>query len=91
MIADLKAKVQAYRNALGSGVAERMGARTTMEDLFAKVDGIGEEEIDPALELIRACKTQFYNEYFALRLIKDTEIRHWEEASKPKPTPAPVA
>jgi hypothetical protein len=41
---------QAYRNALGSGVAERMGARTTMEDLFAKVDGIWEEEIDHGID-----------------------------------------
>jgi len=62
-----------------------------MEDLFAKVDGIWEEEIDPALELICASKTQFYNEHIALRLIKDTEIRHWEEASKLKPTPASAA
>jgi hypothetical protein len=67
MIGDLKAKVQAYRNALGRSVAERMRARTAMEDPFAKADGILEEEIDPAMELIRASKTQFYNEYFALR------------------------
>ena len=59
-----------------SSVAERMGARTTMEDLFAKVDGILEEEIDPAMELIRANKTQFYNEYFALRVVKDTGDLH---------------
>ena len=86
-IADLNAKVQAYRNALGareSSVAERMGARTTMEDLFAKVDGILEEEIDPAMELIRASETQFYNEYFALRVIKDTGVRH-----RPEQTPVP--
>jgi hypothetical protein len=92
MIADLKAKVQAYRNALGareSSVAERMGARTTMEDLFVKVDGILEEEINPAMELIRASKTQFYNEYFALRLIKDTGVRHRPEPI-PSPAPAPV-
>jgi hypothetical protein len=89
MIADLNAKVQAYRSALGareSSVAERMGARTTMEDLFAKVDGILEEEIDPAMELIRTSKTQFYNEYFALRVIKDMGVRH-----RPEQTPVPVS
>ena len=80
---------QIYRNALGSSVAERMGARTTMEDLFAKVNGILEEEIDPAMELIRASKTQFYNEYFALRVVKDTGVRHRPEQI-PSPAPAPV-
>lgn len=90
MIADLKAKVQAYRNAIDareSGVAERMGARTSMEDLFDKVDGILEEEIDTAMEAIRANKTQLYNEYFSLRVIKDMGIRHRPEQV---PSPAPV-
>ena len=89
MITDLKAKVEAYRTALGvreRSVAERMGARTTMEDHFYKIDEIFEEEIDPAMELIRASNTQFYNEYFALRVVKYTGIRH-----KPEPTPAPAA
>lgn len=89
MITDLKAKVEAYRTALGvreRSVAERMEARTTMQDHFYKIDEILEEEIDPAMELIRATNTQFYNEYFALRVVKDTGIRH-----RPEPAPAPAA
>lgn len=88
-IAALKAKAQAYRTSIGareSGVAGRMGARTSMEDLFTKADEILEEEIDPAMELIRATKTQFYNEYFTLRVVKDTGVRH-----KPEPEPAQAA
>ncbi|MGD1046586.1 MAG: hypothetical protein ABR936_14865, partial [Bacteroidota bacterium] len=88
-IAALKAKAQAYRTSIGareSGVAGRMGARTSMEELFAKADEILEEEIDPAMELIRATKTQFYNEYFTLRVVKDTGVRH-----RPEPVPAPAA
>ena len=81
-IAALKAKAQAYLASIGareSGVAGRMGAGTSMEDLFAKADEILEEEIDPAMELIRATKTQFYNEYFTLRVVKDTGVRHKPE------------
>jgi hypothetical protein len=36
------------------------------------------------MELIRGANTQFYNEYFTLRVVKDTGIRH-----KPEPIPAP--
>ena len=89
MIADLKIQVDAYRNALGvreRSVAERKGARITMQDHFYKMDEILGEEIDPAMELIRASNTQFYNEYFALRVVKDTGVRH-----RPEPEPAPAA
>jgi len=67
MIAALKAKAQAYLAAVGareSSVAERMGARTSAEDLFYMIDETLEEEIDPAMELIRGTNTQFYNGYF---------------------------
>jgi hypothetical protein len=90
MIADLKIQLDAYRNALGvreRSVAERKGARITMQDHFYKMDEILGEEIDPAMELIRASNAQFYNEYFALRVVKDTGVRH----NKPEPAPAPAA
>lgn len=88
MIAALKAKAQAYLTSVGareSSVAERMGARTSLEDLFYKIDELLEEEIDPAMELIRGTNTQFYNGYFALRVVKDTGVRH-----RPEQTPAPA-
>jgi hypothetical protein len=93
MIGDLKVKVQAYLDALGareSGVAERIGARTSMEDLFAKADEILEEEIDPAMQLIRTSNPQFYNEYFTLRVVKDTGIRHEKAAPAPAPATQPA-
>ena len=89
MINDFKTKVEAYRTDHGvreRSVAERIGARTTVEDYFYKIDEIFEEEIDSAMELIRSSNTQFYNEYFALRVVKDTGVRH-----KTEPTPAPAA
>jgi hypothetical protein len=94
MIADLSAKVIAYRDAIGareSGVAERIGARTSMEDLFIKADGILEEEIDPGMELLRGSQTELYNEYFSARVIKDLGIRHRpEQATAPATAPAAV-
>jgi hypothetical protein len=42
-----------------------------------------EEEIDPAMELIRATKTRFYNEYFTLRVVKETGVRHKPETPPP--------
>ena len=86
MIADLKIQVDAYRQALGireRSVAERKGARITVQDQFYKIDDILEEEIDTAMELIRTKYSRFYNEYFGLRVVKDTGIRH-----KPEPAPA---
>jgi hypothetical protein len=91
MISDLKSKSDAYRVALGSresSVAERIGARTSMQDLFVKADDILEEEIDPAMELVRGSNTQFYNEYFAARVIKDLGIRHRQQATAPAAAPA---
>jgi hypothetical protein len=86
-IADLKIQVDAYRKALGDrekSVAERKGARMTLEDQFDRMDDLLEEEIDPEMELIRASNTEFYNKYFALRVVKDTGIRH-----RPEAVPAP--
>jgi hypothetical protein len=88
MITALNDKAQEYLTAVGareSSVAERMGARTSMEDLFYSIDDMLEEEIDPAMELIRGTNTQFYNGYFALRVVKDTGVRH-----KPQVQPAPT-
>jgi len=89
-IAILRAKAQAYLASIGareSSVAGRIGARTSMEDLFVKADEILSEELDLAMELIRATNTQFYNEYFTLRVVKDTGVRHKPEPPQP-PNPS---
>ena len=42
------------------------------------------------MELLRSSDTEFYNKYFAARVIKDMGVRH--KANAPAPgTPAPAA
>ncbi|MCL5268385.1 MAG: hypothetical protein M1469_09820 [Bacteroidetes bacterium] len=77
-LADLGVKIDAYEKSIGgreSSVAQRMGARQAMIDLFGKVDD-DLEEIDNLMELLRAKYPDFYNEYQAARTVKDTGVRH---------------
>ena len=91
-ITDLKTKADAYDAAIGareSSVADRKGARGTMSDLFDQVDELLNEEFDRYMELLRSTETEFYNKYFAARVIKDTGVRH--RANAPAPPPAASA
>lgn len=92
-IADLKTKADAYTTAIGakeSSVADRKGARGTLDDLFNQIDELLNEEFDRYMELLRSSDTEFYNKYFAARVIKDMGVRH--KANAPAPgTPAPAA
>lgn len=84
---DLSAKIEAYSAALGnreSSVAERIGAREALAGLFAEADSVL-EQIDAIMELMRANSVQFYNEYFAARVIKDVGIRHRAEEPAAEP------
>ncbi len=79
---DLAAKIKAFGDALGSresSVAERSGAKTALSDLFSQADSLL-DRIDAMMQLLRAKATQFFNEYFAARVIKDVGIRHRPEA-----------
>lgn len=79
MIAGLKEKAQQYSAAIGgreSGVAERKGARSSMNELFDKADEILNEEIDRFMEIIRLSETEFYNKYSSARVVKDMGVRH---------------
>jgi len=78
-ITDLQTKSQAYSSAIGekeSSIADRKGARESMNALFDKVDELLEEEIDRFMELLRPMDTEFYNTYHAARVVKDTGARH---------------
>ena len=91
-IADLKTKADAYTAAIGakeSSVADRKGARGTLDDLFSQVDELLNEELDRYMELLRAADTEFYNTYFAARVIKDIGVRHKATPPAP-PAPAPA-
>jgi len=79
MLTDLEGKIQAFSSSIGqreSGVAERVGARGNLMELFDVADKTLTEELDRLMELVRGSETQFYNEYFAARVIKDLGTRH---------------
>ena len=89
-ITDLGAKIDAYEKSIGgreSSVAERMGARQGVIELFAKVDD-DLEELDNLMELVRTKYPDFYNEYQAARTVKETGVRHRKaEPAPPNTTP----
>lgn len=89
---DLQAKTDAFDAALGkreSSVAERVGATAALTALFEQTDDVLAKEMDNIVEAIRSTQTQFYNEYFAARVVKELGIRH--EAKQAPAAPAAVA
>ncbi len=79
MLEDLKARIAAYEAAikeLASGIAERVGARTAVSDLFVQADEVIKEEIDRMMQVFRVTDPELYNDYRAARVIKDLGARH---------------
>ncbi len=79
VIDDLAIRTAGYNTAIGqreSSVAERKGVRGSMNELFDVVDEMLSEEFDRYMELLRPTETEFYNKYFAARVVKDSGIRH---------------
>lgn len=92
MLQDLKSRIVAYSAALqdvASGVAERMGARTAVRDLFIQVDEVLKEEVDPMMQIFRVTDPEFYNDYRAVRVIKDIGVRHTKTAQAAGTAPVP--
>jgi hypothetical protein len=91
MLTDLEGKISSFSASIGqreSSVAERVGARANLLELFDVADRTLTEELDRMMELVRGSQTQFYNEYFAARVIKDLGTRHrpaQQDSSKPNP------
>ena len=84
-IAELKTKSETYVSAIGereSGIAGRKGARETMMDLFKEADELLSREIDNYMEIIRPNEPEFYNKYYAAKVIKDMGIRHRQEEAE---------
>lgn len=87
-VTKLGTRLETYRAALGnreSGVAQRVGARAALDELFAQADEMIREELDQFAELARGAFPQFYEEYHSARMIKDLGMRR-----KPKPEGAAV-
>jgi len=76
---ELEGKIKAFSASIGqreSSVAGRVGARANLLELFDVADRTLTDELDRMMELLRGSQTQFYNEYFAARVIKDLGARH---------------
>jgi hypothetical protein len=57
--------------------------------LFYTVDELLSEEFDRYMELLRPTETEFYNSYFAARVVKETGVRH--KPVDPEETKTPPA
>ncbi len=90
MLAALKQRIDAFNRSIGereSSVAQRMGARLSLSNLYDKADSMLTDEIDNMIEMLKGTETQFYNEYFAARVTKDVGLRHKpDESQQPAPT-----
>lgn len=87
---DLKARTAAYDAAtkqVSSGMAERVGARTAVSDLFIQADQVLKDELDRMMHFFRVSAPEFYNDYRAVRVIKDVGVRHGKTAGSIAPAP----
>jgi hypothetical protein len=90
MMEDLKSRIAAYEAAVkdwSSGVAERVGARTAVGELFVQADEILKEDLDPMMQIFRVTDPEFYNDYRAARVIKDIGVRHNKTGQPAAPAP----
>ena len=90
ILEDLKARIAAYDAAtkqVSSGMAERVGARTAVSDLFIQADQILKDELDRMMQFFRVSAPEFYNDYRAARVIRDIGVRH-NKAGQPVASPA---
>jgi hypothetical protein len=81
----LKDSVEEFGTSLGTIYLSLSEGNSTMtdkmEEHFYKMDEILEEKIDPAIELIHLANPQFYNEYYALRTMKNTGVLQRQESA----------
>jgi hypothetical protein len=85
-IALLKTKAEVYSASIGareSSVGEHSGARTALLKLYDEVDELLDDELDRLMELIKVPEPQLYNQYFALRNVKELGKVHRKEDDKP--------
>jgi hypothetical protein len=91
-IADLQTRITEYVAAMGkreSSIAERSGATQALAGLFDETDELLYDDLDRLMETVRNTETEFYNKYFAARVIKDIGLGRGE-ATPTQPTPQPT-
>jgi hypothetical protein len=78
-------RVDAYSESIGlreSSVGEHSGARAALLQLYDQVDELLKDDLDRLMELIKATEPQIYNQYFALRSVKELGVVHRKEQDK---------
>lgn len=85
-IATLGDSISAFDTALTGqqgSTAIRTGGLKNLVELFGEADRILGEQMDKMVEVMRGYSREFYNRYFASRVIKDIGVRHEPEPPKP--------
>ena len=90
-IALLRTRTDVYSAAIGtreSSVGEHSGARAALLQLYDQAEELLGDDLDRLIELVKSAEPQLYDQYFALRSVKELGIVHRKEAPQPA---APVA
>lgn len=95
-VALLKTKIDEYKSAgktRDSSVASRKGIRINIIDLFDEQDELLEEQLDSFVNKFIKTDKQFYDGYYAARLVKEYGVRHNKKpgAENEGNSPAPSA
>ena len=69
------------------GISSSASATVELVDLFAQLDGVLNNQLDPLIETFQTTHAALYNEYQTARAIVDIAAGH---AVKPTPVPQPV-
>ena len=70
----IKTQIDKYGGALEGTeavAAEKTAARQALSQAFDQVDHVLYDKIDPLMEIFRTSDSDFYNQYFSARVIKD--------------------
>jgi hypothetical protein len=92
-IAEVNTLIDVYTSAIGareSSVGEHSGVYETLRKLYNEVDDLLDDNLDRLMELVKTSQPQIYNQYFALRHVKQlgTVHRKEEETTAPAATNA---
>jgi hypothetical protein len=79
LVAELKEKIDGFDISLGNrnaSFAKRIGAGSTLVEMFNEADDILEEELDHFVDKFKKKNNSFYVEYWAARNIRNLGVRH---------------
>jgi len=85
------AKLEALKNAKGNkdvSFTDRSATRVALTQLFDKADELLKDEADGIVEVVKESHPDFYNQYFAARVIKDLGGSHTKPDDEDKTPPS---